>query len=299
MSLVVGYADKEIACLVADTLLTFPFHMKDRTAGPVNGQYHALKIHILTPNLAVAFAGHVNEVLEVISRLNKRMENQNTIDIPGEVHMIYKTLVQGTVTDKPDCEFLVLEILENGNRLSHVTLESSRECERAYIGDGDAYRRVQALIRPYVAPKKQDIQRADGSFAEVSLTSSNGESAFMEIANAMEAMVHERGIESVGAICGNVIRVVNARLSGKLEYLQSIEAGISPEEGRFGFTVLADNSSKRKAVALYFFGGKFGYLLRVGDEKLCWKESSTSLREFIEIVAEKYGIHLVGGTWDF
>jgi hypothetical protein len=48
MTLVVGCATPDIGYLVADTLLSFEFDLKGR-AGPVNGEFHALKIQILNP----------------------------------------------------------------------------------------------------------------------------------------------------------------------------------------------------------------------------------------------------------
>jgi hypothetical protein len=57
----------------------------------------------------------------------------------------------------------------------------------------------------------------------------------------MEALVDQRTSQSVGAIAGCIVRVTDARISKELEYLQSGEVGVSPEEGQTGFSILASN----------------------------------------------------------
>jgi hypothetical protein len=63
MTLVVGRVTSDIGFLVADTLLTFEYDPKgvDRL---VNGESHALKIQIINPDTAIAFAGNVVASLE-------------------------------------------------------------------------------------------------------------------------------------------------------------------------------------------------------------------------------------------
>ena len=56
MSLIVGYAASDIGFLVADTLLSYPTETYNPRK-PVIEKFHALKIHILRPDIAVAFAG--------------------------------------------------------------------------------------------------------------------------------------------------------------------------------------------------------------------------------------------------
>ena len=126
---------------------------------------------------------------------------------------------------------------------------------------------------------------------------SDGEREFAEISDAMERLVHERKSDTVGAISGNVTRVADARISGSLEYFQSVESSISPAEGRSGFTLLASNSGIR-GVGLYFRSGKVGYVVVVGDAEPCRKEYAETLAEFIAIGGDKYGLKLEGGTWN-
>jgi hypothetical protein len=79
MTLVVGCATPDIGFLVADTLLSFPFYLKART-GPVNGENHALKIQVLNPTTAVAFAGDVEASLDLIHTLHAKLSADPMID---------------------------------------------------------------------------------------------------------------------------------------------------------------------------------------------------------------------------
>jgi hypothetical protein len=66
MTLVIGHATKEIGFLIADTLLSSPVPLRG-DEGQFNGVSHALKIHILSGRLAVAFAGDPSLAYDVIS----------------------------------------------------------------------------------------------------------------------------------------------------------------------------------------------------------------------------------------
>lgn len=56
MTLIVGYASEEIGFLVGETLLTPLLEVKGNPVGPVNGEFHGLKIQIIDDNTAIAFA---------------------------------------------------------------------------------------------------------------------------------------------------------------------------------------------------------------------------------------------------
>jgi hypothetical protein len=64
MTLVIGRALSDIGFLVADTMLSVAFELKDHK-GPVNGKFHALKIQIIDSNTAVAFSGDVEGSFEL------------------------------------------------------------------------------------------------------------------------------------------------------------------------------------------------------------------------------------------
>jgi hypothetical protein len=97
----------------------------------------------------------------------------------------------------------------------------------------------------------------------------------------------------LGVISGNSVRVVDARISGELEYLQSGEASISPAEGRGGYSLLSSNSGQR-GIAIYYVAGKFGYLFVVGDSEPCRKEDALTIQDFIKLAKDKYGLNLEG-----
>ncbi len=164
-------------------------------------------------------------------------------------------------------------------------------CERAYIGDADQYKRMTELRKPYEGPKEQRVQQPDGSYKIEKVIDSEGLIEFIEIGFAVQELVQQRKKVGVGAIAGNVIRVVNARISGELEYLQTHEASISPEEGNAGFSLLASNSGVR-GLGIYYVAGKIGFLLIAGDTDMCRKEAADSMESFKQIANQKYGLEL-------
>jgi hypothetical protein len=296
VTLVVGCATPDIGFLVADTLLSHAFELKGHT-GPVNGKFHALKIQILNPTTAVAFAGDVGTSFALIGDLRTKLSTDPTIDPCKELLASYGELATTAAETVPsDCEFLVLQLTPAGKRLGRVTRDEVFYCTRAYIGDAAEYKFMRQLQRPHPAPMVQHVQQSDGTFSIVPLVQSEGEIEFDEISDAMEALTHRRQSDSVGAIAGCVTRVVDARISRELEYLQAVEASLTPWEGYSGFSLLTSNSGSRGA-GVYYRSGKVGFLFVVGDREPCHKEYAETLKEFIELARAGYGLNLEGGAW--
>jgi hypothetical protein len=221
MTLVVGRALSDIGFLVSDTILSSAFEFEGRK-GPVNGQSHALKILILSPTTAVAFAGDVEGSFKLIAKLHAELKADPKTPVPERLFELY-TQVFGE--NFPDCEFLVLtQISSTERKLAHVTTKGVSYLSRAYIGDAAEYERMTELRKPYDPPKTQQVQQPDGTLRTEPLVTSAGEIEFEEIARALEDLTHQRKSETVGAISGSIIRVADARISKQLEYLQSAEA---------------------------------------------------------------------------
>ena len=161
------------------------------------------------------------------------------------------------------------------------------------IGDPDEYANLRDLqaLHSYVSPAQHVVQQLDGTFLASPMSETNGEKSFAEISLAMERLTSARNSKTVGAICGCVTRVINARTSHKLEYLQSKEASLTPWEGRSGFHYLAANSGRR-GVGIYYESGKLGFLMMAGDDTPCHKEKADSLESFIKIATMKFGLRL-------
>jgi hypothetical protein len=288
MTLVVGRGLSDIGFLVSDTILSSAFEFEGRK-GPVNGQSHALKILILSPTTAVAFAGDVEGSFKLIAKLHAELKADPKTLVPERLFELY-TQVFGE--NFPDCEFLVLtQISSTERKLAHVTTKGVSYLSRAYIGDAAEYERMTELRKPYDPPKTQQVQQPDGTLRTEPLVTSAGEIEFEEIARALEDLTHQRKSETVGTISGSIIRVADARISKQLEYLQSAEATVSPWEGQAGYSFIASNSDVR-GVGLYYQAGKLGYLFAVGDSEPCRKESAETLQRFKEIAKEKYGLNL-------
>jgi hypothetical protein len=290
MTLVVGRVTEDIGFLVADTFLSTQFQTDE--TGPVNGQFHALKIQILNADIAVAFSGDAAPSLTLIKELHAQLESDASIDVPRWIFKSYRTLIEQTKDQhSPDYDFLVLELTPYGRKLTLINSAGTFDRKRAYIGDSGEYKRLMGLRRPHCSPKFQDVQQPDGTFRKVPLTETGGEVEFAELADAMERLVSSRISSTVGAIGDIVTRVVDARISGKLEYLQQHEASISPEEGRSGFAVLASNSGTR-GMGIFYVSGRLGFLFIVGDSEPCRAERARTLAEFVELARKKYGLNL-------
>lgn len=115
MTLICGHATDDIGFLVGDTLLTNEFELKGHE-GPVNGKFHALKIHILNGRLAVAYAGDVDKSNKTIHALQAALAKGGVADIPKKLHELYLEGVEKSGGEATGCEFLVLQIEQDGKR---------------------------------------------------------------------------------------------------------------------------------------------------------------------------------------
>lgn len=290
MTLVLGQIEPDIAFLVGDTLLTSRLTIKG-DEGPVNGEVHALKIHILDcGEIAIAYAGDVVTALSCIGALKALIESGANIDPAIALHEELKKVAQ-----HPDkySDFLILEIGDGRRRLTKIDRTGATQIGFGYIGDGDEYARLRELqlSRPYTSLTEMLIQQPDGSFLATPFSETAGEKSFAEISLAMESLVNTRTSETTGAICGCVTRVVDARISRKLEYLQSKEASRTPWEGVSGFHYLAANSGRR-GIGIYYESGNIGFLMPSGGEVSCYKVSADSVEKFIELAFVRYGLSL-------
>lgn len=293
MTLIVAVANDDIGFMVGDTVLTPLLQVRGNPVGPVNGEFHGLKIQILDGKTAIAFASSnaSNTALNIIANAQREIQENAQSNIIENVVENFKKRLASSGGEKPDCEFLVLRLEADGKRLAHITATGSRFCERAYIGDAAQYARMTKLRKPFEGPREQQVQQPDGSFKIESVVDSNGLIEFIEIGFAVEALVQQREKDGVGAIAGNIIRVCVARDSGELEYFQTHEASLSAAEGQAGFSLLASNAGVR-GIGIYYVAGKLGFILAVGDPKMCRKEAAESIEAFKQIAKQKYGLQL-------
>lgn len=245
----------------------------------------------------MAFAGDAATSWRLIKILHARVAAEPKVDPCAELFAVYQSLGSAVASDRSqDCEFLILRLTPQGKRLAKITRDGVSYVQRAYIGDGAEYARFKDLKRPYSAPAVQHVQQADGSFRVVPFMPNEGEIEFAKVSDAMEALTRGQQRGSVGAISGCITRVVDARISGGLEYLQSVEASLTPWEGNSGFSVLAANSGAR-GIGIYYRSGKVGFIFVVGDDEPCRKEYADTIEQFAAIAKAKYGLKLEGGTW--
>ncbi|WP_226112446.1 hypothetical protein [Burkholderia vietnamiensis] len=294
MTLVIGYATREIGFLIADTLLSSPVALRG-DEGQFNGATHTLKIHILSGRLAIAFAGDPGLATELIAELKTETEAHEDLDVPRYLLERYRQRAVG-IPEIKRSDFLILRLLDDGPTLDKVTLDDGiRNAERSYIGDAEGYRQLTALLGTYAGPKIRMVQQPDGSFVTEPFEPMEGERWFAVASDALESLCHKKSVATVGAVTDAITRVVNARISGELEYLQSANVGRSLEEGLTGYTVLAANTGTR-ATAIYFYAGKVGFVFQPGDPAGCRRIASDSDIQFIDAARRQYGIELIGPT---
>ncbi|WP_368507087.1 hypothetical protein [Bradyrhizobium lupini] len=293
MTLIVGYANEEIGFLVGETLLTPLLEVKGNPIGPVSGEFHGLKIQIIDDNTAVAFASSnaADAALTLIGQLAQELVQNAKFDPATRLAERHAELLASKKSDPPDCEFLVLRIDGDRKRLAHITDGVLKYVERAYIGDPAQYRRLLELKKPYVGPKQQTTVHLDGTTTIESIVNSAGLVEFVEIGLALQALVEQRRGEGIGAIAGNIIRVVDARISRKLEYLQTHEASITQAEGKAGYSLLASNSGKR-GVGIYYVAGKVGFVMIAGDTEPCRKLPAETMDEFKQFAKSQFDLNL-------
>jgi hypothetical protein len=287
MTLVVGYADEEIGFLVGDTLLSHQYFQLADDVGPVDGEFHSLKIQILSGNIAVAFAGLFDPAYAAVRELKSVLDRDSAIDPATWLSE------KGGVGQ---CEFLVLTLRGGLRRLVRVANGQVREGRRFYIGMQEEYARYLNLRRPYTGPL---VRIEPPSNIENAVTV--GEKEFDVVASAIETLANDsagRKFEVVGAISGCVIRVVDARISRELEYMQSVMVSNFPWEPEGGYTMLASAEDTR-GIGIYFRAGKRGFMMPVGGEIPCVEIEAEDVETFVELGRERFGMELVGGTWLF
>lgn len=204
MSLILGYASPDIGFLVADTLISFPNARYD-PRNPIIEKFHALKIQILNPDVAVAFAGDVETSLTIIGQLHRELAADPMLCVPQRLLDLRRAhAVKSSDAIRGECEFLVLLLTSREKKLVRVSKDQIHDVQRAYIGDAEEYANFRSLMQPYVGPENRFVQNADGTFSSTPQPVTEGEKEFDQISDAMEKLTHQRRSETVGAICGCV-----------------------------------------------------------------------------------------------
>lgn len=296
MTLVIAEVSDKDAFVIGDSLLSFVFCPPGSPQGSVNGMYHALKIHILDPKCCVAVAGEFDLGLKVIKSFKGKLADLKSKE-PENLSEVLMDSYRIVTSDVSACDFLLLVLDPSGNKLLKLSDGNAEICSRGYIGDPDAYRELQRRRKPYNLPDSEYIQQPDGRFLAVKITLGSLDSNFIEQSIAMEAIGSSRSTLTVGSIGDNIVRVRVGRMSGRLEYMQQVQVGISPEEGTSGACFLALNSPPY-AVGIYYRLGFFGFLMTPGNGSYAEKINAPNLKAFLEKLKMERGISLEGGTWN-
>lgn len=287
MTLVVAHADQDICFMVGDTLLSHESFELKGNLGPVNGEFHSLKVLILSGDLAVGFAGNFDAAYSAIKEL-KLARSQHPSLAPAD------WLLSQNISD---ADFLVL-INSDAKRLLVVQGGNIREANDAHIGSPEEWQRFCELKGSYNGPERRSVATSDGSEYLENVT--DGEKEFDVVSDAMEALSRDtvgRKQPAVGAISGCIVRVVDARISKSLEYMQSVETSNFPWEPKGGYTLLASNEPER-GIGIYFRAGERGFILQTCGEAPCVASYAKNLQAFIQEANDRFDMKLVGGTWN-
>ena len=145
-----------------------------------------MKIHVLGPAVAVAFAGRFRAALGFISDLKSRT---GLARAPMPQRCFTKGLLARSMLARPPIATSWSSDLTPAPRLARVDANGIRYARRAFVGH-----RVRSddellkLKRPYVPPAVQHVQQPDGTFDTRPSTLSEGEIEFEEVADAMERL---------------------------------------------------------------------------------------------------------------
>ncbi|MET4217084.1 hypothetical protein ACVWWG_003670 [Bradyrhizobium sp. LB7.2] len=287
MTLVVGYAGTDNCFMVGDTLLSHEHFALKGDVGPVNGEFHSLKIQILTSELAIGLAGNFDAAYSAVAALKLAISADPTLH-PTE-WLASKNIL--------DADFLVLK---NGAKKELFVIESGnvRQAVNGHIGDPEEWNRFLQLKKDYNGASERHTIDENGKVVRSNPVTS-GEKEFAVVSDAMEALCWDcvgRKEPTVGAISGCVVRIVDARISGQLEYLQAVEASHFPWEPSGGFTVLASNEPER-GIGIYFRVGQRGFILSVGAQPPCVASTAETLKAFVDEARSNFGMKLTGGGW--
>jgi hypothetical protein len=194
MTLIVGYANEKIGFLVGDTLLPPLLEVKGNPVGPVNGEFHGLKIQIIDGNTAIAFASSnaADAALDLVVEIAEELRTDPQLDVVAKLAELYTARVTAETGDVPNCEFLVLKIEGDRKRLAHITNAGAKYVQRAYIGDQDKYNKMLQLKKPYISPTHQIVVHPDGSTTVSPIEDDEGLTEFMETGLALQALVEQR-----------------------------------------------------------------------------------------------------------
>ncbi|WP_146751419.1 hypothetical protein [Legionella feeleii] len=286
MTLIMAESDKDDGFFVGDTLLTVVPSLEK--SGPFNGEYHALKLHILSPKICIALAGYYELGLTVIHKVSQYVSQPDIENSIFElVHSIYKNECGGHLNA---CEFLVMAITPQGTCLKKISYEGIWHFKKSYIGDPEAYKELQRIRLPFQAPTEELVQQSDGSFIQRPFVLTDLEKNFIEISNAMIILPSN----TVGVLGDGVFRVRVNRF-GIFEYMQQVRRGNSAEEINIGISLLS-STEPRYGIGIFYQAG-FGYCWIVGDSEYCRRIDANTISDFIEIASKNYNLSLKGGTW--
>ncbi|MBR0896024.1 hypothetical protein JQ616_13775 [Bradyrhizobium tropiciagri] len=170
---------------IASTLSSHEHFQLHDDVGPVNGEFHSLKIQILSGDLAVGFAGDFGAAYKAIIDLAAALAKGPSLDsvewlrMRNLEHVDFLVLCNSTAAKK-------LHVIEDGK---------VRRATNAHIGDSMGWKRFLKLKKPYEGPDTRVSIAADGTEQTDAVT--DGEKEFDIVSNYGGAFPRHRWPKAV------------------------------------------------------------------------------------------------------
>lgn len=255
MSLILGITNGTRGGLYADTLLTRSGSTGagrpvDLPLTPSELSHHGLKVHILSRELCIGFAGIFDLGIRTISNIHKLRRKGPVSDSAKALQEVYISC-RKSFGLHAECDFLLLGLGCKGIELIRVNATSILSTKDAWIGDADAYEELRKLRGSICLPEAGMLSEFDTK-------------AF-EITNALSALCSSRKTSTVGSFGDQIARVSYDPKLG-FEYLTTSTVAVSGSE-KSAYATLASDCGYPHGIAFYFHSASKGFLFISADPK--------------------------------
>lgn len=272
MSLVIAKKDGNQLCIVSDTQLTYPDQTSRRNkTHPASG---ILKTIVLSPDLAVAFAGDVKFADLALQNIG------TTLD----VDKILETLQSSHEKSDHEIEFILTKCYANSPPVIYKIANGlCSEEDSAWLGDQEAFNLFQSYIlhkpkvqkskKQPVAPSPANAQTAIYQNFKIAVERNVSSDLFSKVSGGMDWVIDNHRSGTVGGfkvmvVFDKIFRYVSytRAFNERLEFSKKNEFKIHASASHGGYSITFHGASiDYRAVALYVLQGNFGVVYERKD----------------------------------
>lgn len=287
MTLVVAKKRADFVTLISDMQV-----MEDeRALNPVD---HAggLKIILLRPQLCIAFAGAVEQALDVLRSIESSLGENYSID------KVVNGLLESHIGGSQRTDYIVASLNPAAICKIHNGL-LEKNLESAWIGDASAFEAFQEFFHtPNQLPQPDFIPEPRRSNMELS----------SKMSSALRQIVHNAKYSTVGHY--------SLQIAGKsaFEYIpytegfnfepvtntteeKSLTVPVDTTRGGYHYSVLAPKTPGVGVLGIYINQGELGLLFMPLQQDTVIKYTNISYADFLSKVEQDFGIRLDGMPW--